>query len=227
MNPFYYDPDNPHRLPSTSSTYNNRHLESTQISASSANSSFPYSTPNPPYESSIYSHPNPPSHYPTQLDSHRHHLPPQTHSEAIYHPNTFLHYSSNYDQSSSLLHFDQAPRIASPQPLYSPLPNPSPRTRRSSLPIPPALPSSNLHDDYDTSTGTRHRGKRTRRASSIKLEDEEEAPTPVSQSARSLPNPSTSHATPIDSVPTAPTSVSLGEESTVVEKAEKSCKACR
>ena len=232
MNPFYFDPDNPHRpTSSTSPNYNNQHLESTQISASSANSSFPYPTPNVSYGSSLYSHSVPSDHYSPQLDSQRqHHLPPQAHSEAIYHPNTFLHYnelSSNYDQSSSLLHFDQPPRIASPQPLYSPpLPDPSPRTRRSSLPIPPPLPSFPSFDNYD-STSSRHRGKRTRREPSIKLEDQEEAPTPVSHSARSLPNPSTSETPLNDTNPPVATSVSLGEESTVVEKAEKSCKACR
>ena len=220
---FYYSPqDLGDDSASTSYLQNERNpasASSTQLSAhsSSLDSSTPFGSVHQPipFEPQIYSHSAPTTPYalqqPQTLDQNLLSLSAApVPSNSLYRHSYHSHGSTVYDQSSSLIRFDQAP-VASSSSTRS--------TRREEAPNPPPLQSL---DFASSSSSTRQRetrddvseveserklrGKRGKRASSAN-HSEPHPPTP-SLSTPTLPNLSES-------------------EEVNVEKADKSCKGCR
>ncbi|GAA5904170.1 Zn(II)2Cys6 transcription factor domain-containing protein [Sporobolomyces salmoneus] len=217
MIPYYpYSPGDTNDTASTSSTsaYFPTIVErppSAQISAHPYDSLSSLTSTNPhiPFDSTIYSQSVPNTPYPDPLQ--RHHLvSPPLRSHPLSYPPHLYQTDSVHDHTSSLIRFDQAPILPSdsnanfrrkeaPDSTCPPPPLPPP-TRPSSA----SRYRDTLEDDDDQEAGSdrKLRGKRGRRSVST---------------AQSEPGRTTAHSLP----------ESAGSESPNVEKADKSCKACR
>lgn len=217
MIPYYsYSPEDvDSSATSGSSSYfqvERRDPSTAQISAHSYDSISPLGTShaNIPFDSIIYSHSAPTTPYQADVDPLRRHLlSPPLRSTPFPHPPHAYRADNVYDHTSSLIRFDQAPVASS---------NSVSGVRREEalcppppVPLPPRPPSAsvraeNLNDEKDVAAERRLRGKRGKRESST-VQSEPGRATPA-LSTQSLPE-------------------SRVSEEPSIEKADKSCKACR
>lgn len=221
MIPFYsYSPEELDDRPDANSYFHQRPHTSaaTQNSAFSLGNLHHFDQPDPnvPFHSPIYSHSAPPTPYQDQVstDLHRQLLSPPQPSNSAYH-SLYYHQASThvYDQSNSLIRFDEPPPIASTSSSVYPQTQQAPETEGPPL-LSQSLPLLTRHRrslDEDSETGQelerKSKGKRGKRAS-------------ISSSSRS----DSRSANPVRTSRSRPDSV---VEAAAVEKADKSCKACR